>query len=168
MSAYFLQMLQLTESTTFTIALSIVGILICLYAIDIEKSKKPKYARICDINDSMSCTIVLTSKYSHMVQLLFNLHPTHILNYSNAQYGLLFYTIILLLQFITIPHHNLIFFIMATSSLIASCGLAWILYNRLHNFCMICVCMYIINTLLTTSAIMRIINTIIDQFVYSL
>ena len=151
------------QSEFFVSGLCIVGILICIYAIDIEKSgaKKTQYKRICDVNESMSCTLVLTSKYGHMAKLLFNLSENSILNKSNAEYGLLFYIGMLLLSLLPstiIPYHSQLFFLGTLSSVLASLGLAWILYAKLRNFCLICVTMYFINSLLLISSIADLVN----------
>jgi len=161
--------LNLTDSFQFVVNLCVIGIIVCLYAIKIEKDEdeykkdddKQRVPRMCDINDSMSCTAVLTSKYSHMTKLIFGLSENSVFNYSNAHYGLVFYIGLLLFQFYPftlIPYHEYIFLCMSIASIIASCGLAWILYYILHNFCMICVCMYIVNAFLLTSSIMHVIN----------
>ena len=44
---------------------SVLGITVSLYAlyIEIKKSKDKTYKAACDLNDSMSCSRVLTSKY---------------------------------------------------------------------------------------------------------
>lgn len=139
-------------------ALSYVGIFICVYAMDIESGKK-KYKRVCDVNESMSCTLVLTSKYGHMAKLLFNLNEKSFFNRSNAEYGLWFYIAMAFFQvypFTMLPYHDLLFFFATLSSMIVSICLAGILYFILHNFCMICVCMYFLNTLLFLSAIIKL------------
>lgn len=143
-------------------ALCCLGIAVCLYAIDIEKGgKKPKYKRVCDVNESMSCTLVLTSKYGHMAKLLLGLDDKSLFNRSNAEYGLLFYIGLLAFQFYpwtSLTWHPLLFFIGTLAAVLASIGLAGILYFVLHNFCMICVCMYLINSALFAAAAIRLIG----------
>ena len=155
-------LLNVTDSYVFVSALCLVGVGACLYAVDIEKSgKKPKYKRMCDVSESMSCTLVLTSKYGHMAKLLFKLDEKSIFNMSNAQYGLIFYLGLFFFQFYpftVLPYHSVLFLTATLSSVMASLGLAWILYYVLHNFCMICVCMYVINTLLFVSALVHMNN----------
>ncbi|QKF94487.1 vitamin K epoxide reductase [Fadolivirus algeromassiliense] len=152
--------LSYMDSTSFVVSLCCIGILVCWYAMDIESGeKKPKYKRMCDVNDSMSCTLVLTSKYGHMAKLMFGLDRNSLFNRSNAEYGFVFYLGLLIFQFYPftmLPFYNYIFLIGTVGSVCASIGLAWILYSILHNFCMICVCMYAVNTLLMISAIMRV------------
>lgn len=145
----------INSSPNLVSSLCIMGIGACLYAIGIEKSKT-KHKRMCDVNESMSCTLVLTSKYGHMAKLLFHLDENSFFNMSNAQYGLFFYLGLMVFQlypFTLIPYHSFSFLLATSSSVIASLGLAYILYYILHNFCMICVCMYIINSLLLLCAI---------------
>lgn len=152
--------LSFTDSTTFVVSLCIIGIAICIYASDIERSHG-KVKRACDVSESMSCTLVLTSKYGHMAKLLFGLDEKSFFNMSNAQYGLFFYIGLLLFQFYPftmIPYHDILFLIGTFTSVLASVGLAWILYFKLRNFCMVCVCMYIINLLMFTSSIVHLAN----------
>lgn len=165
----FAELLNFTDTSTFVISVCVVGIVACLYAINIEtnakeetrRTGKPKYTSVCDMSKSMSCTRVLTSTYAHMVKYLFNLDENSIFNYSNAQYGLVFYCCLLIFHlypFTLFPYHTFIFLCFSVASVIGSCGLAWILYHILHNLCMICVCMYVVNCLLLTSAVMHLIN----------
>lgn len=142
--------------------LCLIGALICTYAIYIEKnSKRPKFKAICDINDNTSCTLVLTSKYSHMIKLIFNLKDNNKFNLSNAQYGLLFYISLILYQyqpFIFLPFYNLIFLFITSCSLVGCVVLAYILYYKLHNLCLICITMYVINILLFGISIINILT----------
>lgn len=156
-----MSLLNFTDSFAFVSGLCVIGVLACLYAIDIESSgKKPKYQRICDVNESMSCTLVLTSKYAHMAKLMFKLDENSMFNLSNAQYGLMFYIGLFVFQFYPftlIPFHDVLFLLATSASVVGSIGLALILKYILHNLCMICVCMYVINTLLFISTVMHMI-----------
>lgn len=141
--------------------LCLIGVLVCLYGIYIEKNvKTPKFRAICDINNNTSCTLVLTSKYSHMIKLLFNLNDSSRLNLSNAQYGLLFYIGLILYQyypFTLLPFYNFLFFCIIFSSFVACIVLAYILYYKLQQLCLICVAIYIINTALFIIAVINLI-----------
>jgi uncharacterized membrane protein len=160
---------NLAGSFYFVVGLCVLGVLVCLYAINVEtigfgemkKNRKPSYTQMCDINESISCTLVLTSEYSHMARRTFNLDENSIFNLSNAQYGLIYYVGILFFQFYPftlIPFHSWLFLLGTIASVLASCGLAFILKYRLHNFCMICALMYVINDVLLACAVMRLIN----------
>lgn len=154
-------MLQLLDSFPCVAGLCFLGMVVCAYAINIETSAKGqrKVIRRCDVNKNMSCTLVLTSRYSHMAKVIFKLRDDSMFNYSNAQYGFVFYLAMLVWQFYPftlLPGHALIFLLMTSASVLGSCGLAYILYAILHNLCLICVCMYVINGLLFTSSLLHI------------
>lgn len=130
--------------------LGIIGIIVCLYAIYIDKvSKKEKnYVAFCDINNYMSCSVVLKSPYSRLTKLCFGLNENSLFNVPNTYYGLLFYiaiTIYPIYPFTLIPFRELMFFGASFTSLLLCCALAYILYFKLHNFCAICVATYFIN-----------------------
>lgn len=143
----------------FDIIVLFAGITLCLYAIYVEENgKNPEYVAVCDISNKVSCTKVLTSEYSHMAKLLFRLDDDDFFNMSNAQYGLIYYIILLGLPLLSfIPYYNLIYFILTLSSVIASVALAAILYYILEEMCIVCITMYVINIILFAYSIVQII-----------
>lgn len=114
---------------------------------------------MCDINESIGCTVVLTSKYAHLMRLFLNLEKGSLFDKSNAFYGLCFYIALFTIYWIPLPYHQVIFFLMTLPSIAASCGLAWILYKYLRMLCLICVTTYIINFALVVVAILNLIQT---------
>ena len=159
-------LLSLTDSFGFVISLCVLGIAICIYAIKVEtvvmsekkRNGKPSFTQICDVNESISCSLVLTSSYSHMAKMMFGLDENSVFNHSNAEYGLLFYIGLLIFHiypFTLLPFHSWLFLLGTAGSVAASCGLAWILKYRLHSLCLICVCMYVVNILLFISSVRR-------------
>ena len=56
-------MSQSEESNFYIILFSLFGVLIAAYSYYVKKQvqKKPHYRALCDINEHMSCTRVLTS-----------------------------------------------------------------------------------------------------------
>lgn len=146
--------------------LSILGIFICLYSIQVEiyKSRDNNYVAFCDINDYISCSKVFQSEYGKG----FGLMPKDsILNQHNSIYGLVFFIFQLLLckklliskKFIESYFFSLVLFrsspkafqIRIFLSVLANMGsvyLAYILYFILHDFCIVCVSFYFINGLL--------------------
>jgi len=137
--------------------LCLLGVVCSYYAMKIENAM-PRTKQMCDINESIGCTIVLTSKYAHLMRLFFNLEKGSIFDKSNAFYGLCFYTALFIVYWIPLPYHGLIFFLMTLPSIAASCGLAWILYKYLQMLCLICVTTYIINFALMFVAFLSLIN----------
>lgn len=148
----------------YNITLCLLGILTCVYAVKVEEagiSETKAHGKVlksqgCDVDDEMSCSLVFSSEYSHMAKKLFKLHENSRFNWSNAHYGLVFYIglfVFNLYPFTLLPFHSSLFLLGTTGSVVASLGLAYILKYILHNFCMICVGMYIINSLLFVSAL---------------
>ena len=159
MLSLFWSLSSLFDSVGAVSVLCFLGVLFSLYALKIESTGDPK-KRVakCDVGENASCTYVLTSKYGHMAKLMFGLDDKSPFNYSNAFYGMIFYFGVYLVRctyFINFPGASFIFLMMATSSVCASLGLAWILYARLHNLCMICVFTYTLNMLLFGSALVH-------------
>jgi len=161
-SAFFMYMIG------YNITLCLLGIIVCAYAIKVEEagmSETKKHGKVlksqgCDVDDEMSCSLVFSSEYSHMAKKIFNLDETSFFNWSNAHYGLVFYIglfIFNLYPFTLLPFHSGLFLLGTTGSVFASLGLAYILKYILHNFCMICVGMYIINFLLFFSSLSQFV-----------
>lgn len=150
------------EMLSFIFFLSFWGLVCSVYAIMIENGNERK-KRACDLNEAISCTRVLTSKYGHMMKLGFGLSDDHPLNFSNAYYGMAFY--LLLPNFYGFALHYpfpgaaSIFLLMTASSVAASIGLGYILYSRLKTLCLICVVTYVINTLLFMTAFVNFVSS---------
>lgn len=128
----------------------IVGICACLYAIYVERNTKRNktYTAFCDINDYMSCSMVLKSPYSRLTKMAFGLSDNSMFNVPNTYYGVLFYiaiTIYPIYPFTLIPFRETLLFMASIASLLLCCILAYILYFKLNNFCAICVATYFIN-----------------------
>ncbi|CAF0864209.1 unnamed protein product [Brachionus calyciflorus] len=128
--------------------LSTGGILVCLYALQVElfKLRDKNYVAFCDIDGFMSCTKVFTSKYGKG----FGLIPEEsILNQPNSIYGLVFYVVQLLMLLF---RNNLtalkIKLFLSLLSNFGSIYLASILYFVLNDFCIVCSTLYIINALI--------------------
>ena len=122
--------------------LGFTGFCITLYAIYVEKSKnKP----LCDINENISCTRVLRSPYGHMIGLMFKLSRSNRFNVPNTYYGIMFYFGLMLYDVCPLPGKEVLLLIGAVMSCLASLGLAYILYFKLKDFCVVCVASYIVN-----------------------
>lgn len=126
------------------IYLGLFGIIVTSYAIYIERQKKGHRA-MCDVSENISCTRVLKSPYARMMGLIFNLKNDHVLNLPNTYFGILFYFAIIIYNFIYIPYQELLLVTASFLSLCASFGLAYILYYKLQDFCIVCVTTYFIN-----------------------
>jgi len=144
----------------FISLLGLVGIAISVYAIYVESSsrkspKDKKFVAYCDMNESASCSLVLTSTYSRLGEVYLGLSKDSIFNWPNTYYGLLFYiavTIYPVYPFTLIPFREVLFFGASIMSIGICCLLAYILYFKLNNFCAVCVASYIVNTLILYQA----------------
>jgi len=130
------------------VLLCMLGISVCIYALSVEfhVEANPEYEAMCDINDKMSCTKVLTSEYGKGFGLLgFIIGNDHPLNLKNPFFGLAFYFIQL---FLSDRKGSLAYKLQLATAIMANCGtlwLAYILYFVLNDFCIVCVSTYAIN-----------------------
>eukprot|EP00090_Calanus_glacialis_P038559 TRINITY_DN67252_c0_g1_i1.p1 TRINITY_DN67252_c0_g1~~TRINITY_DN67252_c0_g1_i1.p1 ORF type:complete len:185 (-),score=56.76 TRINITY_DN67252_c0_g1_i1:149-703(-) len=140
------------STKSVTLILSLTGILLSLYALHVETqaSKDPEYVALCDISSmSLSCSKVLTSSYGRgfgLVALL--LGEEHPLNQPNSVYGIIFYSIMMLLAFLTSKVMTKLQFYLSLASVAMSLYLAYILYYILAELCPLCVSTYAVNFLL--------------------
>merc|ERR1712098_749326 len=89
---------------SISLILSITGLLLSIYALHVETqaSKDPEYVALCDISSmSLSCSKVLSSSYGRGFGLIgILLGDTHPLNQPNSLYGIIFYSIMMLMAFL--------------------------------------------------------------------
>ena len=129
---------------------SIIGIITSLYAIYIETKwqEDHDYVALCDISATVACSKVLTSEYSHLLSAFNIVSKGSIFDRPNAQLGLLFYIIVMLVEsFIPSYRHYkddilLLFTVIGVS---ISAILSYILNTNLHDVCIICYTTYICN-----------------------
>ncbi|KAK3710504.1 hypothetical protein RRG08_021319 [Elysia crispata] len=139
----------LWSSSADVIIFNIIGVIICLYSlyIEVKKERDPSYRAACDFNEHMSCSRVLTSKYSHGFGLAEGLlGRQHILNSRNCNMGLVMYLANLVIFFtLWEPLASSIMLICAASSIFVCIYLAAILAFVLKDLCVVCITTYIIN-----------------------
>jgi vitamin-K-epoxide reductase (warfarin-sensitive) len=121
--------------------LAVCGGALSLYMFMVERAfeKNAGYKAVCDISDKISCTAALKSRYGKPFGI------------SNALLGVLFYPTLLLLQFYGFT--TLIFYA-SLAAVLASCGLAFVLYFKIKVICLVCTSIYLINILLLVSSYM--------------
>ena len=137
---------------SISLMFSITGMLLSLYALHVETqaSKDPEYVAMCDISSlSLSCSKVLTSSYGRgfgVISIL--LGDSHPLNQPNSVYGIIFYSIMIIMALLNNKIMSSIQFYMSLSSVIMSLYLAYILYFILGELCPLCVSTYAVNFIL--------------------
>ena len=125
------------------VILSVVGVLLSIYAFYVEQKakKNKKYKAICDLSDKASCTKAFSSSYGKMFGV------------SNSIVGIGFYLIIILLVYFF--QYKLIFYLSAFSFL-TTIYLAYVLYIKMKNLCIVCTSIYVLNTLLFIFAYLKL------------
>lgn len=140
------------SSKVVTLTLGMAGLLISLYALHVETqaSKDPEYVALCDISSlSLSCSRVLSSSYGKGFGLVSKvLGESHPLNQPNSVYGIIYYSIIMLLGFISNSLFSKIQFYLSFISVLMSLYLGYILYFILQDLCILCVSTYAVNFLI--------------------
>lgn len=121
------------------VAVCLVGFLLSSYAYTVEhraeraKQLGTSYRAACDIGP-FSCTKVFSSEFGSATQLL------GLPKISNAAVGMLYYSV----EMICCWHPTLILVISAPS-ILATAILAFILTVILHDVCVVCCSIYIVN-----------------------
>ncbi|MCF7812484.1 vitamin K epoxide reductase family protein [Candidatus Gracilibacteria bacterium] len=110
--------------------LASVGFLFSLYALWVHiRSSEKGYQAWCDFGKNASCSRVFGSQYGKLFGI------------PNPVYGLVWYG--------SIPFWGeQIFLVLSGISVLASLILAYLLYGKLRDFCIVCTSVYLINILL--------------------
>ncbi|XP_007894765.1 vitamin K epoxide reductase complex subunit 1-like protein 1 isoform X1 [Callorhinchus milii] len=130
----------------------LLGVLLSLYAYHVESDRagQPGHAAaMCDLSERVSCTSVLGSRWGRgfgLVEIIFGTDSA--LNQPNSIYGLIFYTLQLLLGMTVSAMAALILMTSSIVSVVGAMYLSYILYFVLKDFCIICIAMYILNIIL--------------------
>ena len=115
--------------------LILIGVFSSIYLTYVERKVKKKNASkaICDISDKMSCSAVVSSKFSKT------------LGFSNSLAGVFFYSILFV---IIVASFLNIAFILVLISVPMSLYLLYLLFFKMNKFCIVCFFIHIINFLI--------------------
>ncbi|XP_028913552.1 vitamin K epoxide reductase complex subunit 1 [Ornithorhynchus anatinus] len=124
------------------------GLALSAYALHVEaaRARDGHYRAFCDLGRAVSCSRVFSSRWGRgfgLVEMV--LGPDSSLNQPNSVFGLLFYSLQLLLGCSRAPWTSVVLALSSLLSLAGSLYLAWILFFVLHDFCFICITTYAIN-----------------------
>lgn len=125
------------------IILAFIGLLLSAYAyrVTMHLKKIPSYTPLCDISERVSCKRAFIAKESHLFIL------------PNSGWGMFYYFIIILL------FENLWYewaFYLSTIALAISLYLAYVLYFKQKNFCVVCWATHLVNLLLFVFLLFRV------------
>jgi len=105
----------------------------------------------------MSCSKVFSSKYGTGFGLVADfLGKEHPLNQPNSVFGIIFYSIILLLAFINVSFIAKLQTLLCLMAVGGSIYLGYVLYFILQELCPVCISTYIINLLLFISSYCKV------------
>ncbi|KAM3917800.1 vitamin K epoxide reductase complex subunit 1-like protein 1 [Leptodactylus fuscus] len=136
-----------------------LGIALSVYAYHVETSREndAEYRALCDINPSISCSKVFTSKWGRGFGLVENLLGAQsLLNQPNSVFGVLFYTLQILLGFVGLVAAAVTLLVTSLASIAGSLYLAYILFYILEDFCVICITTYVLNFILLVLNVKRL------------
>uniref|UniRef100_A0A8C5Q0R3 vitamin-K-epoxide reductase (warfarin-sensitive) n=1 Tax=Leptobrachium leishanense TaxID=445787 RepID=A0A8C5Q0R3_9ANUR len=125
-----------------------LGIGLSVYAYHVETSKEgdANYTALCDINPSISCSKVFTSRWGRGFGLVENiLGPQSPANQPNSVFGVVFYALQVLLGFVGSVSAAVTLLVTSLMSIGGSLYLAYILFYVLEDFCVICITTYVLN-----------------------
>lgn len=120
---------------TSIMLLALLGLCVSVYTYLTEMKIKqdPTYKPVCDLSDRISCSKTIQSPYGKMLFV------------SNAIVGIAFYAGMTIASFM---NAHMIILLGSISSFIVSCFLAYVLYEKVRVLCLLCMALYIINTLM--------------------
>ena len=108
----------------------LIGLLLSVYALYVERHEKRNYKPICDINDEFSCSKAFKSSYGKTFGI------------PNSFSGIIFFAFVFILLI-----YNLIDFVFYISVIALAFGtyLIYILQFKLKIICLVCYGIYLIN-----------------------
>ncbi|XP_075034943.1 vitamin K epoxide reductase complex subunit 1-like protein 1 [Mixophyes fleayi] len=128
-----------------------LGITLSVYAYHVETSRERDdgYTALCDINPSISCSKVFTSRWGRGFGLVENIFGAKsLLNQPNSVFGVLFYALQIALGFVGSVSAAVTLLGTSLLSIAGSLYLAYILFYILEDFCVICITTYVLNFIL--------------------
>ena len=109
-----------------------IGFVLSVYAFYIDRKLKSfkNYKSICDFNDRVSCTRALASHYGKFWGI------------PNSILGVGFYLLVMILWSL---HYVLLTQILVILAFLGTLYLAYVLYSKLKDFCIVCTAIYVVN-----------------------
>ena len=124
--------------------LSLLGFVLSFYAYTVERrSENGRFKAACDINDRISCTKAFSSKYGK------------VLGASNSLYGMFFYILMFILASLDLTSWT---FYLSIASFIGTIYLIYALLFKVKTLCLVCISIYVLNTLLLIASIIAKLN----------
>ena len=115
--------------------LAALGFTLACYTYFVERklAVNPRYKPVCDINDMVSCTKPMKSKYANLFYV------------SNAVAAMGYYGLVIVLGLFGLTQ---LLMLATVAGVLVSAVLAYLLYFKIRTLCVLCTAMYVINGLL--------------------
>lgn len=134
-----------------------IGLSVYAYHVETSREKDATYRALCDINPSISCSKVFTSRWGRGFGLVENLFGAQsLLNQPNSVFGVLFYILQIALGFVGLVAAAVTLLVTSLVSIAGSLYLAYILFYILEDFCVICITTYVLNFILLLLNVKRL------------
>lgn len=120
---------------TVILVLGGLGFLLSVYALWVRAKavRNPAYRSLCDFSENISCSKAFSSKEGMIFMM------------PNPAWGIFFYAAILVWGWLEV---SIVLFVLSIIGVLVSIYLAYVLYVKQKNFCLVCTTIYIINLLL--------------------
>ncbi|XP_040211923.1 vitamin K epoxide reductase complex subunit 1-like protein 1 [Rana temporaria] len=134
-----------------------IGLSVYAYHVETSRERDPEYTALCDINPDISCSKVFTSRWGRGFGLVEGiLGARSPLNQPNSVFGILFYTLQIVLGFVPSLAAAATLLVTSLVSIAGSLYLAYILFYILEDFCVICITTYALNFSLLLLNVVRL------------
>ncbi|KAK9883856.1 hypothetical protein WA026_002054 [Henosepilachna vigintioctopunctata] len=142
---------RLSIINTSLFLLSGVGLVLSIYGyyVEFKLEQEEDYTALCDINEHVSCTKVFKSTYAKGFGIS---SEESIFNVPNSLYGIPFYSLLAVLSYSSSLTINKILISNVTVANCLTPYLAYLLTFVLHDVCIVCISIYIVNALLLLMA----------------
>ncbi|KAF2351127.1 Vitamin K epoxide reductase [Trinorchestia longiramus] len=127
------------------------GLALSLYSLFVEfkKESDKDYVAYCDIDDLFACSKVFMTKYGKGFGLIAPYFgEDHFLNQPNGVYGVLLYSILLVLSLVKSLWVAKLQLTLVVAANCATPYLAYLLYKVIKAVCVVCIATYIVNAVL--------------------
>ncbi|XP_037049050.1 vitamin K epoxide reductase complex subunit 1 [Bradysia coprophila] len=144
--------------------LCVIGILLSAYSLYVKYrlARDSDYEALCDLSDRIKCTKVFHSRYGNGFGIIGEMlgGDESIFNQPNGINGIIFYTLIILLDFSLNLHLTKLQVALSFISNLISIYLAYLLYFVFENLCIVCATLYVVNMLLLILSVKRYSNLV--------
>ena len=124
--------------------------------LDYKLHDDSEYVAMCDMAEKVSCSAVISSEYSKLFSLIGLIPKESIFDVPNANYGLVFYSGLLVIYIYSsfIPYAKTLVLLAASASAVLSLVLLYIMVVILQDVCVVCMCTHLCNAAILSVAVM--------------